>query len=174
MYGENRFGTTRWGVSDVKHIFMLSGIAQAQGSTSAVPVVIFVTAGTLDAQGEAVTTPAAIYVSSGVADALGEASGSPVRMKFVGEIPACAEGVTSLVPIRVRGESFTFSGDIAVGEILRIDTDKMTVKLDGVNVRANFDGDFWEIISGLQDITYSDEEESRTLELVVTRKDRKV
>ena len=90
MYGRNRFGTTRWGMSVLKHIFMLSGVAQAQGSTSAVPVVIFVTAGTLDAQGEAVTSPVVIYVSSGVADALGEASGSPVRVKFVGDIPACA------------------------------------------------------------------------------------
>jgi len=173
MYGRNRYGTTRYGSSGEQLIFFFASSIDAQGAASTNPVAIYTSAPTVDTQGAAAASPVRMFTVVSSSDAQGEASVSPVRMTF-SVLSIDAQGDAVIIPVRSWFETFTFSDDIADGEIIKIDTDRMTVKLDGADVRANFTGDFWKIISGAQDIVYSDEEESRTLELVVTRKDRKI
>jgi hypothetical protein len=70
--------------------------------------------------------------------------------------------------------TFTFSGSLAAGKTLCINMRDFTVKNDGVNAIANFTGDFPSIFPGTNWVIYTDSEGSRTLRLVVSKRDRKV
>jgi len=70
--------------------------------------------------------------------------------------------------------TFTFSGTLAAGKTLCIDTRDYTVKNDGVNAIADFTGDFPSIFTGTNWVVYTDSEGSRTVTLVVSKRDRKV
>lgn len=70
--------------------------------------------------------------------------------------------------------TFTFSGTLAPGKTLCIDSRDFTVKNDGVNAIANFSGDFPTIFPGSNWVIYTDAEGSRTIQIVVSKRDRNV
>ena len=70
--------------------------------------------------------------------------------------------------------TFTYAGTIAPGEVLCIDGDKFQVTLDGVDAFVDFSGEYPRISPGTNWIVYTDSEGSRTVELIVTKKDRMV
>jgi len=66
----------------------------------------------------------------------------------------------------------SYSGTITVGDILEIDTDNMTVTLNGVNARALFNGTFPLLYVGNNELHWKDEDASRDVDLVVVHKPR--
>jgi hypothetical protein len=70
--------------------------------------------------------------------------------------------------------TFTFTGTLAAGKTVCFDGRDFTVKNDGVNAIANFTGDFPSIFPGTNWVIYTDSEGSRTIRLVVSKRDRKV
>lgn len=70
--------------------------------------------------------------------------------------------------------TFTFSGTLAVGDVVCIDTNDRTVEKNGVNDMEHFDGDFPQIYSGANELIYTDTGGSRAITIVVSKKDRKV
>jgi len=75
---------------------------------------------------------------------------------------------------QVDSWTFTFAGTLAAGKKLCIDTRDFTVKNDGVNAIASFTGEFPSIFTGTNWVIYTDSEGSRTVTLVVSKRDRKV
>jgi len=71
---------------------------------------------------------------------------------------------------------FKYTKDIAVGDKVIIDTDKLTIeKEDGTNLRKYFSGEWIQIDPDIiQDLSYSDGETDRTLELVIEKEDRSI
>lgn len=70
--------------------------------------------------------------------------------------------------------SLVYSGDIAVGETVCIDTNYFSVKLDSANNISKFDGDFPEVVPLPYNVSYSDEESDRTVDITVSWRDRKL
>lgn len=81
-----------------------------------------------------------------------------------GHIPSIYTTILSLV----------YSGDIAVGETVCIDTNYFSVKLNSANSISKFDGDFPEVIPLPYKAIYSDDESDRTVEITVSWRDRKL
>jgi hypothetical protein len=75
---------------------------------------------------------------------------------------------------QISSWTFTFTGTLAAGKTLCIDGRDFTVKNDGVNAIADFSGDFPSIFPGTNWVLYTDAEGSRTIQLVVSKRDRKV
>jgi len=71
-------------------------------------------------------------------------------------------------------QSFTYSGSLAAGKVLVIDSNDLTVENDGTNDLAHFTGDFPCIFPGANTITYTDSEGSRTMKITVARNERSV
>ena len=86
---------------------------------------------------------------------------------------ADAKGNVALSPSRHRSKEFNFTANVAIDYIVRVDTETQEVTLDGINAVKDFVGTFFDLVSGDQDIIYSDSEGSRTVDLSITREDRK-
>ena len=87
----------------------------------------------------------------------------------------CTIGVTGTVAN--IGSAYTsfriaYSGALQEADVLVIDTDARTVKLNGSNVRSNFSGDFWKLFTGTNEIRWSDDESSRSIEVVIAHEPR--
>jgi len=65
-----------------------------------------------------------------------------------------------------------YSGTIAAGEVLVIDCENMTVKLDGVNARANHSGAFPTLYAGTNELRWADDDASRTVGIEVEHEPR--
>lgn len=75
---------------------------------------------------------------------------------------------------QVDSWTITFTGTLAAGQTVCINTRDYTVKNNGVNAIADFSGDFPLIFPGTNWVVYTDAEGSRTIRLVVSKRDRKV
>ncbi|MCY9760434.1 phage tail family protein [Paenibacillus alvei] len=69
-------------------------------------------------------------------------------------------------------DEIRFLGDFKPGDMLVIDTRKMTVTLNGQNVIHLLDGDFFEFALGNNLLTYSDGEGARNLLTRITHRDK--
>jgi len=69
-------------------------------------------------------------------------------------------------------KQIVYSGTLGVGDILVIDTDEMTVELNGVNVTRYFSGEFFTLFIGANEIEYMDNEAARTVEVRIAHQDR--
>lgn len=67
-----------------------------------------------------------------------------------------------------------FTGTLGVGKSLIIDTNDRTVSIDGINQMPDFDGDFPWMNPGVNDVDYTDTEGTRSVNITVTKRDRKV
>ncbi|MEK5396032.1 phage distal tail protein [Paenibacillus sp. FSL K6-2859] len=65
-----------------------------------------------------------------------------------------------------------FTGNFAPGDKLVIDTKKQTITLNGVNAIHMLDGDFFELGLGLNEVTYADNEATRSVLTRITHRDR--
>lgn len=70
--------------------------------------------------------------------------------------------------------TFTFSGTLAAGKTLCIDKNDFTVKNDGANAMVGFTGDFPAMLPGENTVFYTDALGSRTVTIVVSKKDRSI
>ena len=65
-----------------------------------------------------------------------------------------------------------FLGSINPNDVVEIDTERMTVTVNGQNALHLVDGRFWELITGRNTIRYADSEPSRQVALTITFRDR--
>ena len=86
------------------------------------------------------------------------------------EITSAAEMPSDAVLYLVK--TLGYSGTLTAGDVLVIDCDKRTMKLNGVDSRANHTGVFLTLFSGTHGIKWDDDEGSRTIGLEVTHSPR--
>jgi len=86
------------------------------------------------------------------------------------EITSAAEMPSDAVLYLVK--TLGYSGTLTAGDVLVIDCDKRTMKLNGVDDRANHTGVFLTLFSGTHGIKWDDDEGSRTIGLEVTHSPR--
>lgn len=75
-------------------------------------------------------------------------------------------------PTYAHVDMMSFTGDIAPGDRLVIDTRTQTITLNGVNVMHLLDGDFFELDRGVNVIKYGDDEVLRQILARFTHRDR--
>jgi hypothetical protein len=103
--------------------------------------------------------------------ALGTTELTGIRITF-GEATLSGLGEATLAGIRVEVREIEFTGSFAVGDTIVIDMEEMTITLNGSNAMHLMEGDFFGLIPGDNTLTYTDNEGSRTVRLMVTRKGR--
>lgn len=98
------------------------------------------------------------------------------RLQITHEMKGYADTVTDTYAMlrQIDSWTITFTGTLAAGETVCINTRDYTVKNNGVNAIADFSGDFPSIFPGTNWVIYTDSEGSRTLRIVVSKRDRKV
>lgn len=70
-------------------------------------------------------------------------------------------------------ENLTFTGTFATNDIIIIDSDNLTIKLNGVNAMTKITGgDYFNLKPGINAIKYSDASGSRTIKIEVKKRDR--
>jgi hypothetical protein len=67
-----------------------------------------------------------------------------------------------------------YSGALSVGKKVCINANNFTVTLDGANTIDKFDGLFPEVFPVNCSVVYEDSEVSRTVKVIVSRRDRKI
>ena len=75
---------------------------------------------------------------------------------------------------QIASVKFGYTGTIAPGETVCIDGRLFTVKLDGVNAVENFTGKYPTLFPGTNWVVYTDSEGSRTIKIVVYKRDRSI
>lgn len=74
--------------------------------------------------------------------------------------------------VRARVEEIRFTGDFPPGARIEIDSAEMTVTINGENALHLMEGDFLELIRGVNTLTYSDKEAQRSVLTRITHKDK--
>ncbi len=67
-----------------------------------------------------------------------------------------------------------YSGDLAVGDVLEIDSEKLLVTKNGSNARKNYEGDYPILELGDRTLFYFDSEDSRTVEIEIIKEDKHI
>ena len=83
-----------------------------------------------------------------------------------------AAGTLTYAGLAFATKRLIYSGTLESGDVLVIDTDEMTVKLNGTNVTMYFTGDFFELFVGDNEIEYYDHEGSRTALVSIDHSDK--
>lgn|GEM_PF-1275506 len=65
-----------------------------------------------------------------------------------------------------------YTGDFDPGDKIVIDSNRMTIKKNGVNVIHEMDGDFFDLNFGENELIYKDEESGRSILIRVTHRDK--
>lgn len=185
MFGRNRFGTTRFAnVGGITTVVYATASIEAAASVSG--AASYITHGGIHISAQAVLDAAASYITHGEVSiiAVGELAFVPTRVKTA-DVDIVAVAALSLDDIRARLgnvsievaasvvaaatkyliKQLVYSGALAVGDVLEIDTNKMTVKLNGTDVRYDIAGTFFKLLTGDNEIEYSDSETARTVGL---------
>jgi len=89
-----------------------------------------------------------------------------------GTVLITAAGTLTCDGLSFATKQLIYSGTLQPGDVLVIDTDDMTVKLNGVNVTMYFTGDFFELFIGDSEIEYFDHEGSRTALVSIDHSDK--
>ena len=87
---------------------------------------------------------------------------------------ACAISAVSeldLAALAYVTQTLGFDGTITAGDVLIIDTDNLTVTLNGANVREDFTGTFWKLYDGTNEVAWHSAA-SATAELKVEHEPR--
>lgn len=91
---------------------------------------------------------------------------------IAGNAVLTAEGTLTYAGLAFVTKQLVYSGTLQPGDVLVIDTDDMTVKLNGANVTMYFTGDFFELFVGDNEIEYVDHEGSRTALVSIDHSDK--
>jgi len=97
------------------------------------------------------------------------ATGTTVKS---GSVSITAVSSVQAVALAYITQSLGYTGTLTAGDVLEIDTDNMTVKLNGTNARANMTGTFPKLYVGTNELRWKDEDGSRDLDLEVDHKPR--
>ena len=83
------------------------------------------------------------------------------------------EGLGTIYPTAgsYQVKAITYSGNFTIGSTILIDMDKYIVKLNGQNAK-DISGDFFELLPGENEITYTDDSTNRTVKIIVEYRDR--
>lgn len=122
---------------------------------------------TLEARGEQVLTPKVIGFAYPTFEARGNQDLiAKVEFSFRPTMEATAQtDITSQVQQLIS--KLVYNGDLTPGDLLTINVEEKTVKVNGENVRHNFEGDFIKLRKGLNKLEYWDEESDRNLEITI-------
>jgi hypothetical protein len=82
-----------------------------------------------------------------------------------GAVSITATNSLAAVAIAYVAQLCGYTGNLIPGDVLEIDCDRMTVKLNGVDARVNFTGRFPKLYAGLNEVRYADTSAARTLTL---------
>jgi len=74
--------------------------------------------------------------------------------------------------VRAHVEEIRFTGNFPPGARIEIDTAEMTVTINGENAIHLMEGDFLELIRGVNTLTYSDSETQRSVLTRITHNDK--
>lgn len=101
----------------------------------------------------------------------GSLSGTIHRTRHVSSY---GEGIGTLVSNERKTEVkiFDYTGLFAQGDEIVIDMDRKTVMINGQNALKHFEGDFFDLLPGENEITYEDNEGTRRVLFVFRHKDR--
>lgn len=75
-------------------------------------------------------------------------------------------------PVAVIEKEFIFLGDLAPGDEIIIDSERMTALLNGQDVRHLVRGEYPMIVPGAQELEYSDEEGTRKVKISLHWRER--
>lgn len=152
---------------------LLSGSGQMEVSgTGALKEVIYLSGtGQIRVSGTGEVSITALLSGVGQNETSGTGSlQNPVYLSGTGQIQVSGTG-----ELYIYAEiTFTFGGTLAAGKTIVIDTNDFTVVNDGVNAIASMTGDFPEIYPGTNQVIYTDSLGSRTVTIVIVKKDRSV
>lgn len=95
---------------------------------------------------------------------------------YVREIKAESH-MSGLGTISVNGNRYTikhieFEGDFEPGDKITIDSDRISASKNGVNILEELEGIPFNLQVGVNKITYQDGAETRSVRIIVTRRDR--
>lgn len=98
------------------------------------------------------------------------------RLQIAHNVKGHADTTTDIYALlrMIESWTFTFTGTIAAGATVCIDTNDYTVKNGATNAISGFTGEFPTIFPGTNSVVYTDGEGARTVTITVTKKDRKV
>jgi len=71
-----------------------------------------------------------------------------------GAVAIVATTELELVGLAYLTELLGYTGNLTPGDVLVIDVDAMTVKLNGADARANFTGTFWKLWPGTNEVEW--------------------
>jgi len=91
---------------------------------------------------------------------------------YSGQVTIAVNTSASAAALAYVTRTLGYTGNLSSGDRLVIDTDRMTVKLNGADVRANMTGDFVKLFPGTNTIKYEDSDGSRNISLDVEHEPR--
>jgi len=106
-------------------------------------------------------------------DAVSSMAASPA-VDWNGAIAITAVSSLDLEALAYITKTMGFTGTLGAGDVLIIDTDNLTVTLNGANVREDFTGEFWHLYDGTNELAWHDSDGSRTVELKVEHEPRSI
>ncbi len=101
-------------------------------------------------------------------------TGSGNVMKSVPVFSLADSGVGQINIINIWDEIFNYSGELSVGDIFEVDSDKYLVTKNDNNARPNYTGNYPILEQGENKIFYQDSETNRTIELEIIKEDRHI
>lgn len=106
-------------------------------------------------------------------DAAAETEASGVRER-TGAFTVEAELDVSATAGRYHVDVIRFTGDFAPGDQIVIDMDRLRMTLNGQNALHLMEGDFFRLITGKNELVYTDSATGRTVRMRITFRDRYV
>jgi len=82
-----------------------------------------------------------------------------------------AEASVVVAVKKCRVDSWSYSGDVAVDEEVRVSGIDITAELDGANSASYFTGSIFDLLPGANDLIYTDSEGTRTVRITVVKSD---
>ena len=135
---------------------------------------LFIAAGKADLGPSASAGADACYLVAGVLTAAASPTVvvAPVRVRVAASTMEAAAALAAIAQRYYNVAEMTYTGTLTPGDVLEIDTDLMRVRLNGVNARGSFSGDFFKLVLGEQQLDWVDDDGTRTVGVSVDHKDR--
>ena len=89
-----------------------------------------------------------------------------------GAVTISATSAVEAIALAYITQTFGYTGTLSAGDVLVIDTDAMTVKLNGSSTRPLMTGTFPKLYTGTNELRYADGGEVPDLDFVTAHKPR--
>jgi len=113
----------------------------------------------------------AVMIAEAAVNIVSSMSALAVRVRL-GEVSISATSSASMAALLYVAFELGYTGTLAAGDVLEIDTNAQTVKLNGSNATRYFTGDFWELLTGTNQIRWAGDDVAPTVELKVEHEPR--